>query len=147
MAFKLMFSDRKPALLVILAAATSCFIATTVLLPVEFMNGLLRPLNSLVYTYIPWLGISAGKFGHIVAFFLLTFCAIAISRRFGISLPVLLSVLFAFSVATELSQLLVDGRHTRFRDLLFNLSGVSLALLGYYSARAILSLSGKLNRE
>lgn len=141
-----MFSGRKPTRIIVLAVALCCFIATAVLLPVEFMNGLLKPLNSFIFTYVPWFGISAGKIGHIIAFFLLTICAAAIGRRFGISLLILLSIILVFAVVTEISQLMVDGRNTKFRDLLFNLTGVSLALISYYLARAIMPLFGKSSR-
>ncbi|MEE9319793.1 MAG: VanZ family protein [Granulosicoccus sp.] len=125
-------SARYPTRLVFLAAAISCFIATTVLLPVEFMNGILKPLNSIIFTYVPWFGISAGKMGHIAAFFLLTLCTVTIGQRFCISLLKLLAVIMVFSVATEVSQLMVDGRHTKFQDLLFNLTGVCMALAVTY---------------
>jgi len=73
--------------------------------------------------------------GHTVAFFLLTGCAVLVSGYRTSRLIMLLALILLFSMMTELSQLLVDGRNPKFKDLVFDLIGVMAALLIFYFPR------------
>jgi len=110
-------------------------IVIAVLLPVNLMSTLLAPLNAMLYSLYPGTQVSAGKLGHTLAFFLLTWCAIRISRRSTFRLLTLLSMILIFAAATELSQLLIDGRNPKLRDIIFDLTGVLAAMLLFYFPR------------
>lgn len=111
------------------------FILVAVLLPVNFMSALLDPLNAMLYSVFPGTQVSAGKLGHTVAFFLLTWCAVRISGHSTTRLMMLLGLILLFSMITELSQLLVDGRNPKLRDIVFDLTGVLAALLIFYFSK------------
>ena len=111
------------------------FIVIAVLLPVNFMSSLLDPLNAVIYNAFPGSQVSAGKLGHTVAFFLLTWCAIKVSGKSTLRLMMLLGMILTFTLVTELSQLLVEGRNPRLRDIVFDLIGVLAALLVFYFPR------------
>lgn len=111
------------------------FIVVAVLLPVNFMSTLLNPLNAMLYSAFPGTQVSAGKLGHTVAFFLLTWCAVRVSGYSTMRLIMFLGLILLFAMITELSQLLVDGRNPKFRDIVFDLTGVLAALLVFYFPR------------
>lgn len=115
-------------------------IAMFVLLPVTSMDSILKPLNQLIYDYAPGIGVSAGKVGHVIAFFLLGLCGLKLRSIFGFHWLWLAAAMVGFSVFTELLQLMIDGRTTRFRDFLFDILGVSLALLVYCSVQLLKSV-------
>lgn len=130
-----MASARTPITALILTTGMTLFIAIAVLLPVDFMSVLLAPLNAMLYSVFPGTQVSAGKLGHTVAFFLLTWCAVRVSGYRTNRLMMLLGLILLFSMITELSQLLVDGRNPKFRDVVFDLTGVLAALLMFYFPR------------
>ena len=111
------------------------FIVVAVLLPVNFMSALLDPLNAMLYSAFPGAQVSAGKLGHTIAFFLLTWCAVRVSGNSTTRLVVLLGLIFLFAMTTEVSQLMVEGRNPKFRDIVFDLVGVLAALLVFYFPR------------
>lgn len=118
-----------------LTLGMTLFIAIAVMLPVQFMSALLDPLNAMLYALFPGSSVSAGKLGHTVAFFLLTWCAIRLSGRSTACLVAFLGLILLYSVITEVSQLMVDGRSARVRDIVFDLTGVVAALLLFYFPR------------
>ena len=130
-----MAPSRTPIIALMLTVSTMLFIVIAVLLPVNFMTTLLAPLNAMLYSVFPGAQVSAGKLGHTVAFFLLTWCAIRVSGFRTSRLIMLLMLIMLFSVMTELSQLLVEGRNPKLADLVFDLIGVMAALLIFYFPR------------
>ena len=125
----------QPATVLSLTLGMTVFIAVAVLLPVQFMSAILDPLNALLYELFPGSNVSAGKLGHTVAFFLLTWCAILLSGRSTACLVAFLGLILLYSVVTEVSQLMVDGRSPKVRDIVFDLTGVGAALLVFYFPR------------
>lgn len=130
-----MASTRTPTTALVLTFGMTLFIVIAVLLPVNFMSALLDPLNAMLYSVFPGTQVSAGKLGHTVAFFLLTWCAVRVSGRSTTRLMMLLGMILLFTMITELSQLLVDGRNPKLRDIVFDLTGVLAALLLFYFPR------------
>ena len=126
---------RNPNLPLVLTIGMTVFIAVAVLLPVNHMSAILEPLNGVLYSAFPGSQVSMGKLGHSIAFFLLTWCAIRVSGQSTMRLVAFLAVILAFTLITEISQLLVDGRNPRFRDIIFDLTGVLAALLAFYFPR------------
>ncbi len=130
-----MASARTPTIALLTTGGMSLFIVIAVLLPVDFMSALLDPLNAVLYEFFPGTKVSAGKLGHTVAFFLLTWGAVRVSGRSTARLMVLLMLILVFALITEVSQLLVDGRNPKIRDIVFDLTGVLAALLIFYFPR------------
>lgn len=130
-----MASTRNPTLALIATMGMILFIVVAVLLPVNFMTALLDPLNAVLYSIFPGTQVSAGKLGHTLAFFLLTWGAIRVSGYNTSALVLLLGLILLFSMFTELSQLLVEGRNPKLRDIVFDLTGVLAALLIFYFPR------------
>lgn len=95
-------------------------------LPYKVLEGLLLPANKLI---IRWnLPMSAGKYGHVFCFAMLTLFASAIRRKLTVTPRELVLFIFLLAVATEGFQLFIDGRTTNVSDLLLDLVG---AVIGF----------------
>ena len=95
-------------------------------LPFETLNNLLRPANDLLSRWnVP---LSAGKYGHVFCFAMLTLFALAIRRKLTASPQELVLFILLLAVATEGFQLFVPGRTTKIFDLGLDLFG---ALIGF----------------
>ncbi len=95
-------------------------------LPLDTLNDLLRPANEMISRWN--LPMSAGKYGHVFCFAMLTLFALAIRRKLTASPGELVLFVFLLAVATEGFQLFVPRRTTQFFDLLLDLVG---ALIGF----------------
>ena len=95
-------------------------------LPVGVLNDLLQPANDLLMRFN--LPLSAGKYGHVFCFAMLTLFALSIRRKLTVTPRELVLFIFLLAVATEGFQLFVDGRTTNFSDLVLDLIG---ALIGF----------------
>lgn len=95
-------------------------------LPFETLNNLLRPANDvLTHWNLP---LTAGKYGHVFCFAMLTLFALAIRRKLTASPAELVLFIFLLAVATEGFQLFVPQRTTKIFDLGLDLFG---ALIGF----------------
>ena len=95
-------------------------------LPVGVLNDLLQPANELITRWN--LPLSAGKYGHVFCFAMLTLFALAIRRKLTVTPRELVLFIFLLAVATEGFQLFVAGRTTKAFDLVLDLAG---ALIGF----------------
>ena len=95
-------------------------------LPRKTLNDLLQPANELIAHWN--LPMSAGKYGHVFCFSMLTLFALAIRRKLTVTPSELVLFIFLLAVATEGFQLFIEGRTTKFSDLLLDLVG---ALIGF----------------
>ena len=95
-------------------------------LPRKTLNDLLQPANELISHWN--LPMSAGKYGHVFCFSMLTLFALAIRRKLTVTPSELVLFIFLLAVATEGFQLFIEGRTTKFSDLLLDLVG---ALIGF----------------
>ena len=95
-------------------------------LPSEVLNNLLQPANDMLMRWN--LPLSAGKYGHVFCFAMLTLFALAIRRKLTASARELVLFIFLLAVATEGFQLFIDGRTTNVSDLGLDLTG---ALIGF----------------
>ena len=96
-------------------------------LPEQVLNDLLQPANELIVDR--WhLPLSAGKYGHVFCFAMLTLFALKIRRKLTVTAQELVLFIFLLAVATEGFQLFVEGRTTKAFDLVLDLVG---ALIGF----------------
>jgi len=95
-------------------------------LPHETLNSLLKPANDLLASWN--LPLSAGKYGHVFCFAMLTLFALAIRRKLTASPQELVLFILLLAVATEGFQLFVPGRTTKLLDLGLDIFG---ALIGF----------------
>ena len=95
-------------------------------LPFETLNSLLKPANDVLTRWN--LPLSAGKYGHVFCFAMLTLFALAIRRKLTATPIELVLFILLLAVATEGFQLFVPGRTTKIFDLVLDLFG---ALIGY----------------
>ena len=115
-----------------------CILLTLVvliLLPFDLINQVIGPTDAFLQRHFPWLGVSVGKLGHVAAFCVLTVVAFIVSMRFGLKLWMVIAGLLFIGVVTELAQLFVPNRTTRYTDILWNVAGVTM---GYCCFKAYL---------
>ena len=95
-------------------------------MPFETLNSLLKPANDVLTRWN--LPLSAGKYGHVFCFAMLTLFALAIRRKLTATPKELVLFILLLAVATEGFQLFVPGRTTKIFDLGLDLFG---ALIGF----------------
>ena len=101
-------------------------IGVGVSLPYKTIHALLEPANLFLSRWK--LPMSAGKYGHVFCFAMLTLFALAIRRKLSVPAKELTLFVFLLAIATEGFQLFIPGRTTNGFDLVLDLFG---ALLGF----------------
>jgi len=126
-----------PALWITAVLLVVVLIVVSVLFPAESMEIVLKPLNRVLHELLPGVGMSAGKIGHAIAFFLLTVLATVCSSLCKVRFIWLLVGILAFAIGTELSQVLVSGRTSQLKDLFLDFLGIAAALVVITSGKLI----------
>ena len=101
-------------------------IGVGVSLPLKTLHGLLEPANLFLSRWK--LPLTAGKYGHVFCFAMLTLFALAIRRKLAVAANELVLFICLLAVATEGFQLFLPGRTTKVFDLVLDLSG---AVIGF----------------
>ena len=127
-------------MLVLLTGCVLLTLVVLILMPFDLIYQAIGPTDAFLQRHLPWMGVSVGKLGHVVAFCVLTVVACFFSMRFGVKVWVAVLTLLLISVVTELAQIFVPNRTTRYTDLLWNLAGTTI---GYFCLRVYLLKAAK----
>ena len=135
----MIMSRHRMYLLFLLGICTVALIGAVlvfIMLPSRHVEDFLLPANHFLETHVAWIGLSAGKLGHIALFSLLGALAAAFAFGFGIRGRLLFLLVAAFAIGTELLQIPIAGRSASVRDLVYDLGGFGA---GYVLVRLIVS--------
>ena len=105
------------------------FMVFMILLSRELIFALLAPMNEMLDAMN--VGISAGKVGHIICFFLLTTYILVFRQRLGMSHGYILVFLVIFMAATESMQFFIRGRTSSWMDFGYDIIGTVLGYIAY----------------
>jgi len=108
-------------------AVAICWIGVGVSLPYETIHALLEPANLFLSRWK--LPLSAGKYGHVFCFAMLTLFALAIRRKLEVPAKELTVFVVLLAIATEGFQLFIPERTTNVFDLGLDLFGAFLGFL------------------
>ncbi len=120
--------------LLVLPAILVFAMAGCIMMPLNSINYLLEPLDSLVATahaaYPDWtmFHFTAGKLGHTLCFALFTLITLVLKSKFRMTWLQLISIVCLLALATEGLQLFLSDRTTRLTDLGMDAAGVGLGI-------------------